>query len=231
MAQPQPKLAMRRTTRNALVAAVFFILAPTLIVLDHRCGQSLRKTIERTTYAAGDRKTYHGQTFTVLDVVDGDTIDIDHPDGDMSYTRVRLLGVDTPETRHPTTGVMYFGPEASEFTAQRIGDQPVTLFLDTVGDHRGYYGRLLAYVRLADGTVLNEELIRRGLGYAYLSFPHSHFDPYAELMQTAIDTRTGLWKMASRDDLPRWLRQKRPDLLRYPPKSSGDGADFKNGEK
>ncbi len=216
MAKKQPKLAMRRTTRNAFIAAVFFVLMPTLIILDRQLGDSLRKTIERATYAEGDRKKYHGKTFTVVEVIDGDTIDIDFPDGDQPTTRVRLLGVDTPETKHPTVGVMYYGPEASDFAKKQASGKQVTLFLDTIGDHRGYYGRLLAYVQLPDGSILNEELIKQGYGYAYLSFPHSQFDKYSNLMQTAIDHKIGLWQNATRDDLPRWLKQKRPDLLRYP---------------
>lgn len=216
MAKKKPKMAMRRTTRNALIAAVFFLLTPALIVLDHRFGDSLRKSIERTSYAEGDRKTYHGRTFTVLEVIDGDTLDIDYPDGDYPDTRVRLLGVDTPETKHPRMGVMHFGPEASRFTEERVQGKQVTLYLDTVGDHRGYYGRLLAYVQLPDGRILNEELIKEGYGYAYLSFPHSQFDKYADLMETAIAEKKGLWKDATRDDLPQWLKSKRPDLLRHP---------------
>lgn len=207
---------MRRTTRNALIAAVFFILTPALIVLDHRFGDSLRKPIEQVTYAEGDRKTYHGKTFTVLEVIDGDTIDVDFPDGDYPDTRVRLLGVDTPETKHPTVGLMHFGPEASAFTKEMALGKQVTLYLDTVGDLRGHYGRLLAYAQLPDGSVLNEELIKQGYGYAYLSFPHSQFDQYAEYMENAINEKKGLWKDATRDDLPKWLKSKRPDLLRYP---------------
>ncbi len=216
MGKKKPKLVMRRTTRNALIAAVFFVLMPTLVVLDHQFGRSLRKAIERTTYAAGDRQKYHGKTFTVLEVIDGDTIDIDIPDGDWPDTRVRLLGVDTPETKHPKTGVMYFGPEASAFTEKVVLGKSVTILLDTVGDHRGHYGRLLAYVKLPDETILNEELIKQGYGYAYLSFPHSRFDAYAEFMETAQQQNKGLWKEVTRDQLPKWLRSKRPDLLRYP---------------
>ena len=216
MAKKQPKRAMRRTARNAILAAVFFILMPALIILDRHFGDSLRHTIERATYTAADRKTYHGKTFAVLEVIDGDTIDIDFPDDDQPYTRVRLLGVDTPETKHPTIGVMFFGPEASAFGTQQAKGKQVTLFLDTIGDHRGYYGRLLAYVQLPDGTILNEELIKQGYGYAYLSFPHSQFDKYSELMEEAMMEKRGLWQNATRDDLPRWLKSKRPDLLRYP---------------
>jgi endonuclease YncB( thermonuclease family) len=210
------KYAMRRTTRNGLIAAVFFVLLPALLVLDRQYGDLLRKPIEQTTYAEGDWQKYHNRTFRVNEVIDGDTLDIDIPDGQFPDTRVRLLGVDTPETKHPSLPVMHYGPEASEFAAKMALGQTVTLKLDTVGDIRDRYGRLLAYVVLPDGTVLNAELIRQGYGYAYLSFPHSDSRDYEILMDQAIAEKKGLWQAAARDNLPKWLKQKRPDLLRYP---------------
>ncbi|MCE5184541.1 MAG: thermonuclease family protein [Planctomycetaceae bacterium] len=109
---------------------------------------------------------------------------------------------------------MYFGPEATEFTASRALNQQVTILIDTASDERDRYGRLLAYVRLPDGTILNEELVRCGFGYAYLTYPHSHFEDYRQLMDQAMQEERGLWKEVKRDQLPKWLQQKRPELLR-----------------
>ena len=216
MKKKKPKYAMRCTTRNALIAAVFFILMPLLVVLDRQFGETLRQSINRTTYAEGDWQKYHNHSFTVNEVIDGDTLDVDIPDGKFPDTRVRLLGVDTPETKHPRVGLMYYGPEASAFAAEKALGQTVTLRLDTVGDIRDRYGRLLAYVVLPDGAVLNEQLIEQGFGYAYLSFPHGDSQKYEMLMDEAMDQKTGLWKNVTRNQLPKWLRSKRPDLLRYP---------------
>jgi endonuclease YncB( thermonuclease family) len=216
VAKKKPQYAMRRTTRNALIAAVFFILLPVFITLDHRLGGGLRQYIEQQTLPAGDWQTYHGRSFTVLKVIDGDTIDIDVPDGEESSTRIRLIGVDTPETKHPTVGLMYYGPEATDYTQGLVERAQVTILLDTPGDPRDRYGRLLAYVQLPDKRMLNAEIIKNGYGYAYLSYPHSEFETYQMLMHQAMEDRAGLWKNATRDDLPKWLRSKRPDLLRYP---------------
>lgn len=210
------KHAMRRTARNALIAAIFFLLVPAVIMLDRQLGGDLRRVIERATYTDNDWQKYHNQTFTVLEVIDGDTVDIDIPDGKFPDTRVRLMGVDTPETKHPTIGVMYFGPEASAFTTRTAQGKQITLRLDTVGDVRDRYGRLLAYVILPNGTALNEEILNQGYGYAYLSFPHSDSQKYELLMEQAMQNKTGLWANVTRDQLPKWLRSKRPDLLRYP---------------
>jgi len=208
--------AMRRTTRKALIVVVFFVVMPIVVVLDHQFGDSVRHYVEQLTYVDGDFQKYHRKTFTVLEVIDGDTLDIDLPDGEHEDTRIRLIGVDTPETKHPQYDVMYFGPEATEFTTQKALGKKVTLLLDPTGDVRDRYGRLLAYVVLPCGDVLNAELIKQGYGYAYLSFPHSYFTEYQSLMEEAMTARVGLWANVTREQLPQWLRSKRPELLRYP---------------
>jgi micrococcal nuclease len=209
------KYTMSRTQKKALIVGFFFILLPVLLVVDHRFGGGLRQRIERATYATADFQKYHERAFTVLAVVDGDTIDLDIPDGQRLITRIRLIGVDTPETKHPKTGLMYYGPEATDFTKKMVLGNQVTVLLDTVADQRDRYGRLLAYIVLPNGKVLNAELIRQGYGYAYLSFPHSEFTTYQSLMDQAIAEKRGLWQNVTRQKLPQWLRSKRPELLRY----------------
>lgn len=208
------RYAMSRSQRNALIGAFLFFVVPLVIVVDRQLAGVLQTVLQRTATGSPDRQKYHGRAFTVLEVIDGDTLDIDIPDKDFPDTRVRLLGVDTPETRHPTVGLMYYGPEASAFTKRLAEGRTVTILLDTVGDQRDRYGRLLAYVRLPDGRSLNEELIRTGHAYAYLSFRHSYSDDYERLMEQAMAEQTGLWNEVTRDQLPNWLKQKRPELLR-----------------
>ena len=98
-------------------------------------------------------------TATVLRVIDGDTIEVSMNGRE---ERVRLIGVDTPETVHPEIGVEPFGPEASAFTKRHLppGTQ-VRLELDV--QQRDRYGRLLAYLYLPDGRMLNELLLQEGL--------------------------------------------------------------------
>jgi len=208
------RYAISRKQRNALAGVFLFFVVPLVIVADRQLGGVLQEILQRTATSSPDRQKYHNRTFAVLEVIDGDTLDIDIPDKEFSDTRVRLLGVDTPETKHPTVGLMYYGPEASAFTKRLAQGRTVTILLDTVGDQRDRYGRLLAYVRLPDGRILNEELIRTGHGYAYLSFPHSCSDDYERLMNQAMAEQTGLWQNVTRDQLPSWLKQKRPELLR-----------------
>ena len=208
------RYAMSRRKKNAILFAFFFVFLPAVVLTDHLAGPPLRRAIERYTLYTEDQQKYHQQSFLVAEVIDGDTLDLGEPDGDSPVTRVRLLGIDTPETKHPKIGVMYYGPEASAYAKNLVENTRVTVLMDTVGDHRDLYGRLLAYIQLEDGRILNEEIIRNGYGYADLRFEHSQSARYEAIMDQSIVGKTGLWKEVTRDQLPQWLRQKRPLLLR-----------------
>ena len=156
-----------------------------------------------------DAETYDGGTFRVTHVVDGDTLDIAADDAVNGgpTTRIRLWGVDTPETVKPNTPVQHFGPEASAFTKRTCeGGRTVRLEL-VAGKTRGKYKRLLAYVYTDGGTMLNAELISRGLGYADPRFDHPRQARFAHLQADAMAARRGLWKDVTQSDLPYYFRQ------------------------
>lgn len=206
------RYAMSRRRRNGLLILCFLVVPVLLGVLDHRMGDRLRSALEQTFFYSPEQRQYHKQRFAVAEVIDGDTFDIRTKEGEL--VRVRLLGVDTPETKHPRTGIMYFGPEAAAYTRELIEGKRVMLLLDPIGDQRDLYGRLLAYVQLDDGRILNEEIIKNGCGYADLRFEHSQLARYEKLMDEARQNKRGLWKEVCREQLPQWLRQKQPLLLR-----------------
>lgn len=206
------RYAMSKHWRRGLIAAALLLVGG-VVCLDHYAGWRVRNLPILSGLRGRDAGRYHLKTFRVVKIVDGDTVDIDIPDGEYATTRVRLLGVDTPETKNPKTGPMYFGDEASSFTEEMVFDRHVTILIDTVSDERDKYGRLLAYVKLDDGRVLNAELIAAGFGYADLRFDHSRYDEYASLQEAAIESGAGLWGDVSRDQLPKWLLRERPGLL------------------
>jgi micrococcal nuclease len=118
-------------------------------------------------------------------VIDGDTIQLDGGE------RVRLIGVDTPETVDPRRPVQYFGKEASAFTRRHAEGRTVRLeFGDETFDR---YHRTLAYVYLPDGTFLNAEIIRQGYGFAYTRFPFRYQEEFVRLERQAREERRGLW--------------------------------------
>ena len=122
---------------------------------------------------------------TVVRVIDGDTIVLD------GNEKVRLIGVDTPETVHPQKPVERFGKEASAFTRRMIEGKKVRLEFDQTRKDR--YGRTLAYVYLEDGTFLNEEIIKQGYGFAYTRFPFRYMERFRDRERRAREAGRGLW--------------------------------------
>ena len=121
-------------------------------------------------------------------VVDGDTIIV------RGVGRVRLIGVDTPETVDPRRPVERFGKEASAFTKRLLEGRRVRLEYDQQRTDR--YGRTLAYVYLPDGTFANAEIIRRGYGHAYTRFPFRLRDRFRRIEREARSAGVGLWGAA-----------------------------------
>lgn len=176
----------------------------------------LGRTSSRQPGPTRDLNRYHRKAFTVIRVVDGDTLHISVPDGDSSMTKVRLLGIDAPERNDEEAGQMYYAPEATQFAQQLVCGRSVMLYLDETAGTRGRYGRLLAYVALPDGRILNDVLLLEGCAYADLRFRHSRYQRYQQFEATARSLQKGLWAEVSREQLPAWLRQMKPDFLSRP---------------
>ena len=126
-----------------------------------------------------------GEWRTIVRVVDGDTLLLD---GD---EKVRLIGVNTPESVDPRRPVEHFGKEASAFTRRLAEGKRARLEYDQ--ERRDRYGRTLAYVHLEDGTFLNAEIIRQGYGFAYTRFPFRYADDFRTYEREARAARRGLW--------------------------------------
>ena len=123
-------------------------------------------------------------------VIDGDTIAVEK---NGKKEKVRLIGVDTPETVHPSKPVEYFGKEASEFTRKNVEGKRVRLEYDW--QSRDKYGRLLAYVYIEEnGTFLNAEIIRQGYGFAYTRYPFKYLEDFRKYEREARENRRGLWR-------------------------------------
>jgi micrococcal nuclease len=127
---------------------------------------------------------------TVRRAVDGDTLLLE--DG----RRVRLIGVDTPETKREGTPIQPWGPEAHDMTARLVEGKPVRLEFDR--ERVDKYGRILAYVYTGD-RLLNEELLREGLGRALLKHPYSESMKrrFRLAESEARDNRRGIWQESS----------------------------------
>jgi micrococcal nuclease len=128
-----------------------------------------------------------GSTGTVTRVSDGDTIVV-------GTTKVRLIGVDTPETVDPHRPDGCYGTQASDHTKALLPTgTPVMLVLDK--DPTDRYGRTLAYVyRVADGLFINAELVQHGYAKASYFAPNgAHRAEFESLAAQAQSQRLGLW--------------------------------------
>jgi micrococcal nuclease len=129
--------------------------------------------------------------YSIDHYVDGDTIAVNM---NGSIETIRFIGVDTPETHKPNTPVQCYGPEAAAYTKAQISKfGKVRLQADPLDTNRDRYNRLLRYVYLPDGTLQNEQLIKNGYGFAYLSFPFSKKNQFATDQKAAQAAKLGLW--------------------------------------
>lgn len=158
-----------------------------------------------TTEAARGPDRGSEWTVTVTRVIDGDTMEVRFPNGEIST--IRLLGVDTPETTlsevspeefegipDTTDGrdwLYEWGKEASRFATDELEGERVRVTVDSEADRRGSFGRLLVYVHL-DGESFNERLLREGYARMYDS-SFSERGRFADIEETARRDEVGLW--------------------------------------
>ena len=125
----------------------------------------------------------------VTRVVDGDTIEVDYKG---SAVDIRLIGIDTPETVHPSEPVECFGPAASRFTTTSLTGETVRLEFDV--ERRDYYGRMLSYV-WDEGKLFNSTLVQRGFATVSTYPPNvKYVDRFTAAQNQAEGAGRGLWK-------------------------------------
>lgn len=142
--------------------------------------------------AQNDRK--HGQEeifYPVSRIVDGDTFWVD--DGSEKGMKVRLTGVDAPETRNSRNKVKdAFGDKSTRYLTDLIAGKRVRLEYDI--DTLDQYGRTLAYVYLGDGTFVNASMVRNGYATVMTTPPNVRYaDTFVELAEKARKRNRGLW--------------------------------------
>jgi micrococcal nuclease len=137
---------------------------------------------------SGQQRRAADQEYRVVEVFDGDTIVVER--GGVRDT-IRLLGIDTPETHHPTKPVQCYGPEASVYTTRRLFGKLVRLEDDV--ERHDIYGRHLAYVYL-DGQRFEDELLKKGYARLLVIEPNrAHARTMLDEEFDAKRQRVGLW--------------------------------------
>ncbi|MEI6532382.1 MAG: thermonuclease family protein [Candidatus Roizmanbacteria bacterium] len=140
-------------------------------------------------------------TYKVLKVIDGDTIQVD-----ISGKKeiVRLLGIDTPETVDPRKPVQCFGKAASDKMKSFVIDKSVILVNDNTQENKDKYNRLLRYVYLPDNvrTFVNGEMIKQGYAFSYKQYPTKMLEKFNGFEKYAREHGLGLWGSCSQTVSP-----------------------------
>lgn len=132
-----------------------------------------------------------GTYYKVTKVTDGDTL---HIEKDGEDTVVRLIGINTPETVDPRRPVECFGKEATNKMKSLVNGENVRLEYDDSQSLYDSYDRLLAYVYLEDGQMLNRKMIADGYAYEYTYMtPYKYQQEFRELQNLARTSERGLW--------------------------------------
>jgi micrococcal nuclease len=172
---------MSRRRNSTISLIVFLVVAIYTLATQSGWLKNTAKTVQQNDPGL----------YTINHYVDGDTIAVNM---NGSVETIRFIGVDTPETHKPKTPVQCYGPEAANNTKAVISKfGKVRLQADPQDTNRDVYGRLLRYVYLPDGTLLNEKIIQDGYGFAYLDFPFSKKAEFAAYGQAAMNNKVGLW--------------------------------------
>lgn len=148
-------------------------------------------TIPETNLTSQAKTPDASKFYTVSRVVDGDTIDVSI---DGKIERIRLIGINTPETVDPRKPVECFGIEASNKAKAILTGKKISLESDNSQGERDKYDRLLRYVFLEDGTNFNLLMIKEGYAYEYtFDLPYKYQTEFKNAQKKAQADKTGLW--------------------------------------
>jgi len=143
------------------------------------------QVISAKTQASQSAVGTQSTTVKVARVIDGDTIEIE------GGQKVRLIGIDTPETVDPRVAVACFGKEASDETKNLLESKSVSLEKDISETDK--YGRLLRYAFL-DKLFVNDYLVRQGFAQVSTYPPDVKYqDQFLAAQKEARDNNRGLW--------------------------------------
>jgi micrococcal nuclease len=182
---------MRRSPLFSIILGILFVALALLLEL---AGENRALEVrERAPGVPPSEETSATQdaSYRVVRVVDGDTFIVEK---DGAEVRVRLIGLDTPETVDPRKTVQCFGTEASQKARELLEGTFVRLETDPTQDMYDTYGRLLAYAYLPSGMNVAEHLIIEGYGHEYTyRFPYRYKEDFEAAEKTAREEKRGLW--------------------------------------
>jgi len=176
------------------------------LISNLQTGESTpQKSTSSNSLINGTTSTLRGREAVVIRVVDGDTVDVIFPDN--STARVRLIGIDTPETYSSNSPYEYegitdtsclseWGGRASKFAKDKLEGKSITLVSEPNANTRDIYGRLLAYIHI-EGEDINATMVQGGFARVYTEGQSSRMDEYLAEEMAAQSNSVGLWGCGS----------------------------------
>lgn len=190
------KLKLPSKTKKTIASVALFIIVASMLLspegreeLRTIVGEYSQETLGISTPLPSELA--EGEAY-VTKVVDGDTIKVLLPSGETET--VRLIGINTPETKDPRRPVECFGKEASAKAQELMEEKIITLEEDKSQGDRDRYGRLLRYVFNQDSSNINQQLIKEGYAYEYTyNNPYRYQEDFQEAERQAQEGEKGLW--------------------------------------
>ena len=175
------------------VSIFLFFAFSLFVVIDTSVGSFTEKSLGESMSASLLSNTAPEQ-YVVSRVVDGDTIEVEK---EGVKEKVRLIGINAPESVDPRKTVECFGKESSDELKTLLKGQQVKLYEDNTQDNRDKYGRLLRYV-YTDDHFINLVMIERGYAYEHTyKAPYVHQVDFRNAQKAAIEKAEGLWASAT----------------------------------
>lgn len=169
------------------------------LILAYTQSAKIKPAVESNTASYSESNSLYSDIL-VDRVVDGDTLKLENEE------KVRLIGIDTPEMHESNKlhrdskrsgqdvhTIIAMGKKSYQFTRQLVEGKRVKLEFDV--ERKDKYGRLLAYVYLADGTFINAEIVKQGFA-SLMTYPPNvkYADFFQKLYRQARENKLGLWK-------------------------------------
>lgn len=171
--------------KETIISIMFFIMIFVAFFFEKESTQFIDLGLATTT------QNTVGIYYNVTKITDGDTI---HVEMDGRDETIRLIGINTPETVDPRRAVECFGKEASDRMKEIVKGKIVRLEYDDSQSLRDTYGRLLAYVYLEDGQMINRKMIAEGYAYEYTYLtPYRYQRDFRNMQRLAQSANRGLW--------------------------------------
>ena len=205
----QPAKTFGRLIILAILIAIFYFFGNQFNLYFTPSAQVLDSSSTNQDFLKGLSFDYK-----ITKVVDGDTLDIERTDGgkvlnEKETQRVRLLGINSPETVDPRKPVECYGKEASSYLKGLADGKIAAIELDNTQTTHDRYGRILAYVYIKTSGIkdeniimLNSDMVKNGYAYEYTyDTPYKYQQEFKSLESIAKNNYIGLWGLNTCDGL------------------------------